>query len=193
VISLAAQTDRANNHNKEHWEGSQADKRDFPDSNVLLAQINSRLDKLETDYLSKLGKSDQRYAMQLVSEIKELVLLQDQLQANHHSDRYREHRYYLGSTVTPMRKTDFEELKASIRKNSFGDDGLNVLKLAADGNYFRCEQIVELLALFAFESDKLKALQIAYPRCSDPNNKFRIPNAFKFDTDEARRILGIEE
>ncbi len=86
---------------------------------------------------------------------------------------------------------DFSDLVSRIRRESFSDDQIRVLRTAAQNHVFSCSQIVRLLDAFTFSEDKLEALRLAYPGCVDPQNNYRILDAFTYSTDkeEAEQII----
>jgi len=169
------------------------------DRKVILNKITRRMDKLQMSYISQLSKTERYEAQKLLDEIRSLA---QKLAATPPPPGATTNvtvniaptpvpRPAPAPKPIPMADKDFIDLKNSIRRNSFGDAGLDVLKTATEGNNFRSAQVVEIIGLFPFSTDKLKALQIAYPKCIDTQNKYKILDAFLFDTDkkEAREIM----
>ena len=167
------------------------------DRKVILSRITRKIDKLQMSYIAQLNKSERYEAQMLLDEIRSLA---QKLAATPPPPRATTNVVVnvapapvatLPPKPIPMRDKEFIELKASIRRNSFGDAGLDVLKTAVEGNYFRSSQVVDILALFPYSTDKLKALQIVYPKCTDTQNKYKIMDAFLFDSDkkEAKEIM----
>lgn len=170
---------------------------------VILNRLTRKIDKLQMSYIAQLNKAERYEAQKLLDEIRSLA---QKLAATPPPPTASTNvtvniaptpaprpnpRPAPAPKPVPISDKDFIDLKNSIRRNSFGDAGLDVLKSAADGNNFRSAQVVELLGLFPFSTDKLKALQIAYPKCIDTQNKYKIIDAFMFDSDkkEAREIM----
>ena len=60
------------------------------------------------------------------------------------------------------------------------------------GTCFTVAQVEQVIPLFSFEADQLKALQIMAPRLVDRQNAFRIYGLFTFESgkQQARRILS---
>ena len=73
---------------------------------------------------------------------------------------------------------------------SFTDKKIGVIKVACISSYFTSQQCAQLLSMFSFEDDKLKALKVLRPRMLDIDAK-PILKQFSFsDTkDKAIEIL----
>jgi hypothetical protein len=112
----------------------------------------------------------------------------------HHDEEYYEDDEELSSAS--MRKVmpegDFSDLVSRIKKESFSEGKIRVLRTAAKNYRFNCSQIVRLIDSYTFSEDKLEALRISYPDVADPKNNYKILDAFTFDTDkdEADRIIN---
>lgn len=90
-----------------------------------------------------------------------------------------------------MSDKDFNDLMAKIEKQSFSDDQLSTLELAAKNTRFKVNQIVRIIGAFTFADDKLEALRLSYPECEDPQNNYKILDAFTFSSDKeaAKQII----
>jgi len=172
---------------------------------VLLKKLNRRIDKLQMSYISQLYKAERYEAQKLLDEIREIATnlaytsqAEPQVIVITPSSPESSITINVNPSEPPAPKIramldkDFADLKLSIRRNNFSDAGLNTLKSATEGNYFRSTQIMELLGLFTFSDDKIKALEIAYPKCLDSSSKYKILDAFMFDTDKkiAQEIMN---
>ena len=65
------------------------------------------------------------------------------------------------------------------------------LEQAVTAHYFLVAQVAEVLGDFDFSQDKLQAARLLKPRILDPENKFKLYEAFTFgnDKEELKRIL----
>lgn len=145
------------------------------DSNAAIRErIELRIEKIKKELKGKLDKSDQRRVHELLDEIEELVMLLPEKPM---------HR------IEPISRGDLSDLKDALRRAAFADDQLQILRSASKGNYYTCSQIIEILEIFPFSTDKLEALKATYPRCLDTGNNFKIIDAFIFDKDQAREII----
>ncbi len=81
-------------------------------------------------------------------------------------------------------ENDFLGLLDRIDKENFCDDKTRVLKTATKNYKFNVNQIVRLIGAFAFAEDKVKTLQISYPGCTDPQNNYKILDAFTYSEDK---------
>ena len=90
-----------------------------------------------------------------------------------------------------MRDKDFLMMYKIVKKASFNDNRIDIIRVAAIGSYFSSKQCAELLSLISFNDDKLKALEVMAPRIVDDKDVDRILKQFSFnrDKDKAMKIL----
>ena len=90
-----------------------------------------------------------------------------------------------------MRDNDFSMMYKIVKKVSFNDNRIDIIRVAAIGSYFSSKQCAELLSLISFNNDKLKALEVMAPRIVDDKDVDRILKQFSFnrDKDKAMKIL----
>jgi hypothetical protein len=79
-----------------------------------------------------------------------------------------------------MASADFELLKATIDGKTFDSDKLNILKMAMMNNHFTTSQVMQLVSLFDFESNKVTAAKVLYAKVIDKGNYYLVNNAFDF-------------
>ena len=93
--------------------------------------------------------------------------------------------------VRAMRDKDFSMMYKIVKKASFNDNRIDIIRVAAIGSYFSSKQCAELLSLISFNDDKLKALEVMAPRIVDDKDVDRILKQFSFnrDKDKAMKIL----
>ncbi|QRK09944.1 DUF4476 domain-containing protein [Archangium violaceum] len=97
-------------------------------------------------------------------------------------------------TVHPISDAMLRSLTTAIRNEPFADDQLNVLGEATSTQYFLVSQAQQILRLFSFSSDRLKAMRMLRPRLLDLDNGFKLYEAFDYssDKDELKRILATQ-
>jgi hypothetical protein len=95
-------------------------------------------------------------------------------------------------SVQPITEALLRSLVTAVRNEPFADDQLNVLSDAATSQYFLVSQTQQLLSLFSFSKDRLKALRLVRPHLLDPENGFKLYESFEFaaDKQELKRILA---
>ena len=93
--------------------------------------------------------------------------------------------------VRAMRDKDFLMMYKIVKKASFNNNRIDIIRVAAIGSYFSSKQCAELLSLISFNDDKLKALEVMAPRIVDDKDVDRILKQFSFnrDKDKAMKIL----
>lgn len=80
----------------------------------------------------------------------------------------------------PMEAAAFNSAKRSIGSKSFADEKKTTARQVLRSSCMSTDQIIEVMGLFSFEDDKLEFAKTAYDRCSDPQNYWKINDAFTF-------------
>jgi hypothetical protein len=146
-------------------------------SAVLIENIDERLSFIEELFFAKLTNSEHVTVAMLLDEIRFLLELFPR-------NQYVVVAPYLPEPepplIYPMSDGDFSVLYNRIKDEAFADDKLNILRSAADENYFLVEQVEELLDLFAFEEDRLHAVRILNHNILDRENCYRLYSKFEF-------------
>jgi len=84
--------------------------------------------------------------------------------------------------IYPMGSTDFSSAKSSISSKSFDDTRLTVAKQIVDANCLTAQQVKEIMLLFSFEDSRLDFAKYAYNKVTDPNNYYKLNDAFTFES-----------
>ena len=92
----------------------------------------------------------------------------------------------------PMNPASFGRLLSTVKKQSFADEKLKVIRTAANANHFLTRQVTQLLGTFSFAEGKLKCVRALKPRILDSENLFQLYEAFTFDADKKKlkEIIG---
>ena len=83
-----------------------------------------------------------------------------------------------------MRPDPFARLVAAIRKESFDEEKVNVVRQAATANWFVAGQVGAVMDLLAFGDGKVDAAAAMWPHIVDPENSYAIFNKLAFDDDK---------
>lgn len=174
-----------------------------------LKKLKAAIEKIER-VEKQLGekKLNPKKARQLEQELKEARLLIKEYILDAREER---HEGALGMVVSinhniaegtpeavpeepvyePMAPGAFGKVVTAIKQQGFSDEKLTVLSSAVRENYFTVAQVKDLLLLFSFPDDKIKALRLLKNHIADTNNIFEIYSSFvhSSDKDEARKIL----
>jgi hypothetical protein len=96
--------------------------------------------------------------------------------------------------VQPITEAMLRSLVVAIRNEPFADDQLGVLEEAAPSQYFQVAQAQQILRVFNFSKDRLKAMRLLRPRLLDMENGYKLYESFEFsnDKDELKRILAAQ-
>lgn len=88
------------------------------------------------------------------------------------------------ATSKAMPESEFNTLINRIKGESFADEQIRVLRTASKNFRFSCNQIVRLIEAYTYSEDKLEALRMSYPECTDPQNNYKILDAFTYSADK---------
>ena len=81
-----------------------------------------------------------------------------------------------------MDPAQFADAKRSISSKSFSDTKMQLAKQITRGNCLLTSQVLDFMALFSFESQKLEFAKFAYPYTYDQGNYYRINDGFGFES-----------
>lgn len=81
-----------------------------------------------------------------------------------------------------MRPSDFNQALASIEEKTFSDSKLTLAKQVVKNNCLTAGQIKRIVTLFDFESTKLEFAKFAFPFCYNPENYWKINDAFDYES-----------
>jgi hypothetical protein len=82
----------------------------------------------------------------------------------------------------PMNERSFEQLKQTIRRESFDETKVSIAKTAIRDQAVSTTQVRELLGLFSFEQNKLDIAKYCYHYTTDYNNYYLVANSFGFSS-----------
>jgi len=96
--------------------------------------------------------------------------------------------------VQPITEALLRSLVVAVRNEPFAEDQLDVLAQAAPTQYFLVNQTQQLLRVFTFSKDRLKAMRLLRPRLLDMENSYLLYESFEFsnDKEELKRILAAQ-
>ncbi|MFP2913349.1 DUF4476 domain-containing protein [Pyxidicoccus sp. 3LFB2] len=80
----------------------------------------------------------------------------------------------------------FKRMNEAVAKESFAEDKMRVLTMAARDNHFVISQVAQLIAHFPFSQDKLTVVRTLKPRILDPENGYHLYSEFSFSSDKKR-------
>ena len=81
-----------------------------------------------------------------------------------------------------MSNQDFAQAITSIENKTFGDSKLALAKQIAKSNCLTSNQILRITNLFSFEDDKLEFAKFAYTLCFNPENYWKVNDAFDYES-----------
>lgn len=87
-----------------------------------------------------------------------------------------------------MDSRSFEQLKQTLKNESFDDTRLSISRQVMKNNWFTVTQVKELMGLFSFEDRKLDLAKSAYDNTVDKGNYFLLYDALRFSS--SKEALG---
>lgn len=95
--------------------------------------------------------------------------------------------------VRGMHPEDFRHFYVKVKSRPFKDDQIEMMRTVARNNSLNCVQCASLMALYTFDDDKMKVLNIFAPNIVVPENYEAILDVIDslFKKDDAKKILGI--
>jgi len=79
-----------------------------------------------------------------------------------------------------MSPEDFDQLMASVKRESFDNGKIKIIEIALKNNLFSTKQVGELIRCITFEDAALEIAKKAYPVTVDQNNYYTLKSSFKF-------------
>jgi hypothetical protein len=91
----------------------------------------------------------------------------------------------------PMAAGDFTNAKNSIQKQSFADSKMKTAQQITRNNCLSTSQVIEIVEMFSFETQKLEFAKFAYDFTTDTKNYFMINDVFSFSSssDDLNKFL----
>jgi len=98
------------------------------------------------------------------------------------------------AALAPISSQEFGRLVKSLRASSFDEGKLAFIKTVSHSNAFTTDQARQLLGQFTYDDDRVAAAVVLYPRLTDPQNFYRVLEAFTYDSgrEETRKRLKLE-
>lgn len=93
----------------------------------------------------------------------------------------------------PMNDRSFEQLKQTIRRESFDENKLSVAKAAIRDNAVSTAQVRELLGLYSFDQNKLDLAKFCYQYTTDYKDYYLVANSFAFSNSKQELLRYIEQ
>jgi len=94
--------------------------------------------------------------------------------------------------LLPLSPQDAADLTEALRRCSFDDKRLLLFHQALDHSYLRAGELATLLKTMSFPDSQKEVARFGYPRLTDPQNFYRVCEAFTFSTsaDAVLKELG---
>jgi hypothetical protein len=156
-------------------------------SEEILKIVKSKLEKLEYDYIARLGRYERKEAVGELKTIRILLsLLPKDISVYIGKEKEGEKKTQVKRTA--MDDADFENLLGSVRKKRFTSDKLSQINSASKSNYFTLKQLTGLIELFdkIDTNNRIKVIGIVYPRVIDKKGGYQLLDYFNFSSDKEK-------
>jgi len=154
-------------------------------SEQIINILKSRIDKLEYEYISRLGSHERAEALKEIKAIRILIAAIPRDTVVVIDDIKKEQTDTIGMEIS---ESDFKVLVDSIKVKKFSRDKVAVIKIAAENNYFTLNQLLGLLnEVRKTDTDELiDIIKAVYPKVTDKKKKYMLFDYFKFQSDKDR-------
>lgn len=173
-------------------------------------ELATRLELIETKYQGKLNKLDQKRMKKVIDEMYELLALLPEdifiesptspsanslnnntnvsinINQNDFAPAAIEEAQPIPAEIAPtaMSSGKFQNFLTSIKNENFGDDKLRIVKIAGKGQHFNIAQVKTVISQFKFDDDKIKVVELLYPKVVDRDNSHQLLDSFTFSSDK---------
>lgn len=86
----------------------------------------------------------------------------------------------------PIMTEEFNALLIAVQAEPYRRNKQLLISTASQSFVYSVDQIIRILDSMSFAVDKLQALEILYPGCTDPQNRYRILDSFSLMADKTR-------
>ncbi len=154
-------------------------------SDQIITIIKSRIDKLEYEYITKLGSLERAEAIKELKAIR-ILIAAIPLDAVITNDETKKEQ--LDTEIKEMTDTDFKLLVNNLKVKKFNSEKVEVIKIASENNYFSFSQLIELLNQFrkTDTNELIDIIKVVYPKVTDKKNKYILFDYFRFQSDKDR-------
>ena len=102
--------------------------------------------------------------------------------------RMKKHPRKMRRGARVMNEKDFSMMYEIVKKSSFDNNKIDIIRVACIGSYFNSKQCARLLSLFSFSNSKLEVLEVVAPRLLNIDDFDRILEDFSFSSDREKAI-----
>lgn len=93
----------------------------------------------------------------------------------------------------PMDPQRFAGLVQDLRNLSFSSEQLDLLRDVARHQWFLTDQVRQVMQVFSFDSEKVEAAAVLYPKVLDRQNFYQVYADFTFDSDRQKLRQRVTE
>ncbi len=149
-------------------------------TDIIINQIVEKLERLDKQHLTKLNRLDYRRSIEILDDIYfllSIIPVRDAVEPIYDPPVIE---------IFPISDEEFSSLTNAIKSESFEENKLNVVEIAARSSFFTVNQVIKLVELFNYSSGKLKAVELTYPKIADKHNAHLLFNAFTYSSDKEK-------
>lgn len=100
-----------------------------------------------------------------------------------------------GNYLYPLPAADVQNLVQALRRQSFDDSRLPMVKQALAQNSVLADELAELMSTLSFDKARIELAKFGYGRLSDPQNFYRVYDALRYPSSirEVQQALGLPQ
>jgi hypothetical protein len=146
-----------------------------------IAEIKLLLGQLEQNYVKKLDFDRRREAIALMDRIIKKL------------DALAEAKGHPRQQVRMVPEDDFQALMTKLRATIDKNDTLFIISQNATAYNFTTGQLIEIIGVFPFDDERLKAIDAVLPKITDTQNAYRLLDHVKFQSSKNKLKEMIEK
>lgn len=144
--------------------------KNYLSSDQIKDKIYENLERLELLYLKKLKPNEYQQSRELLFDTYLLLFsIPD---------------FDLGDVYYVMADNDFRMLLSDLKSQSFTEEKLSIIELAALSNNFTVAQVYQIIETIDFSQDRIEAIELLYPSIVDKYNSYRLLSLFDNSIDK---------
>jgi len=154
-------------------------------SDLIINLLKARIDKVEYEYVSRLGSLERTEALK---ELKAIRILLAAFPKNADVIIEESKKEQIEAEKKEMSDSDFKILADNLKSKKFSSEKIPVIKMAAENNLFTFNQLLELLnqTRKTDTSDLIEIIKAVYPKVTDKKNRYLLFDYFTFQSDKDR-------
>lgn len=156
-------------------------------SDRIISLLKAKIDKLEYESIARLGTLERAEALKELKSIRVLIAALP-LDSDIVIDGAKKDQADKEAEKKEMTDADFKLLIDNLKAKKFSREKIDVIKIAAENNYFTFSQLQGLLDQVkgSDSGDLITVIKTVYPKVTERKNNYLLLDYFRFQSDKDR-------